>query len=153
MLRSQILSKIIPGFRIENNFIHTTPICDRIYKLTRMRVVDNSEIGKRAMLTGRPPKVIHIYNKKGVGMVGDKVMVAIRGEKKKGIIVGCKEMQDTRVPRYDSNNIVLVDDNGSPLGNRIFVPIPTILRTRMKEKMHAKGADYTKILAIASRFV
>lgn len=118
-----------------------------------MRVVDNSEIGKKAMLTGRPPKVIHIYNKKGVGTIGDKVMVAIRGEKKKGIIVGCREMQAARVPRYDSNNLVLVDDNGTPLGNRIFVPIPTILRTRMKEKMHAKGADYTKILAIASRFV
>lgn len=118
-----------------------------------MRVVDNSEIGKKAMLTGRPPKVIHIYNKTGVGTIGDKVMVAIRGEKKKAIVVGCKQMQDTRVPRYDSNNIVLVDDNGTPLGNRIFVPIPTILRTRMKERMHAKGADYTKILAIASKFV
>lgn len=153
MLRSQILSKLTTGLRIESNFIHTSPTCNQIYKLTRMRVVDNSEIGKRAMLTGRPPKVIHIYNKKGVGTIGDKVMVAIRGEKKKAIIVGCKQMQDARVPRYDSNNIVLVDDNGTPLGNRIFVPIPTILRTRMKERMHAKGADYTKILAIASRFV
>lgn len=86
-------------------------------------------------------------------ILGDKVLVAIRGEKKKGILVGLKQNQKTKVPKFDSNNIVLIDDNGTPLGTRIHVPIPTILRTILKEKTQAKGADYTKLLGIASRFV
>jgi large subunit ribosomal protein L14 len=115
--------------------------------------VDNSEIGKRAMMEGKPPKTIHVYNQKRIGFIGDKVMVAIKGQKKKGILVGMKQMQNSKVPRFDTNNVVLIDDNGTPLGTRIFVPIPTILRTILKEKTRAKGADYTKLLAIASRFV
>lgn len=79
--------------------------------------------------------------------------MAIKGQKKKGILVGVKQIQKVRVPKFDTNNVVLIDDMGTPLGNRIFVPIPTMLRTIMKEKTHSKGADYTKILAIASRFV
>jgi hypothetical protein len=49
---------------------HTSSVCGHIIKLTRLRVVDNSEIGKQAMAEGKPPKCIHIYNKKGVGTVG-----------------------------------------------------------------------------------
>lgn len=85
--------------------------------------------------------------------MGDKVLVAIKGQKKKGILVGLRQNQKIKVPKFDTNNVVLIDDTGTPLGNRIFVPIPTILRTIMKEKTHQKGADYTKILAIASRFM
>lgn len=85
--------------------------------------------------------------------LGDRILVAIGGEKKKGILVGLKAPQASKVPRFDSNNLVLIDDNGTPLGTRIHVPIPHILRTLMKEKTHSKGADYTKLIAIASRFV
>ncbi|XP_057330004.1 39S ribosomal protein L14, mitochondrial [Microplitis mediator] len=133
--------------------IHMTAVNNEIRKLTRLRVVDNSEIGKRAMLEGKPPKCIHIYNKKGVGFIGDRVLVAIRGEMKKGILVGLRQIQNPKVPKFDSNNIVLIDDNGTPLGTRIHVPIPHILRTILKQKTHSKGADYTKLIAIASRFV
>ncbi|XP_076753446.1 mitochondrial ribosomal protein L14 [Xylocopa sonorina] len=133
--------------------ISTTTISNQIIKLTRLRVVDNSEIGKQAMMEGKPPRCIHIYNKKGVGYIGDRVLVAIKGQKKKGILVGLKQKQSPKVPKFDSNNIVLIDDNGTPLGTRIHVPIPHILRTIMKEKTHSKGADYTKLLAIATNFV
>ncbi|XP_019866159.1 39S ribosomal protein L14, mitochondrial [Aethina tumida] len=133
--------------------LHTTSACNEIQKMSRLRVVDNSDIGKQAMAEGKPPKCIHVYNKTGIGKIGDKVLVAIRGEKKKGILVGLKQNQKTKVPKFDSNNIVLIDDNGTPLGTRIHVPIPTILRTILKEKTQAKGADYTKLLGIASRFV
>ncbi|CAH2230209.1 jg7915 [Pararge aegeria aegeria] len=133
--------------------IHTTPSLNEVRLLTRLRVVDNSEIGKRAMAEGKPPKVICVYNKKRVGLIGDRVMVAIKGQKKKGILVGLKQNQKVKVPKFDSNNIVLIDDNGTPLGTRIHVPIPTILRTILKERTHAKGADYTKLLGIATRFV
>ncbi|RZB40466.1 39S ribosomal protein L14, mitochondrial [Asbolus verrucosus] len=105
------------------------------------------------MAEGKPPKCIHVYNKTGVGYIGDKVLVAIKGEKKKAILVGLKQNQKPKVPKFDNNNIVLIDDNGTPLGTRIHVPIPTILRTILKEKTHAKGADYTKILGIASKFI
>jgi len=45
-----------------------------IRKMTRLRVVDNSNIGRAAELAGRPAKCIHIYNKKGIGYLGDKVL-------------------------------------------------------------------------------
>lgn len=138
---------------MQNSAFHTTNAMQEIRKLSRLRVVDNSEIGKRAMAEGKPPRVIHVYNKKEIGLIGDKVMVAIKGEKKKGILVGLKQVQMPKVPKFDTNNVVLIDDTGTPLGTRIHVPIPTILRTIMKEKTHAKGTDYTKMLAIASRFV
>ncbi|XP_031843775.1 mitochondrial ribosomal protein L14 [Nomia melanderi] len=133
--------------------ICTSTVSNQIIKLTRLRVVDNSAIGKQAMLEGKPPRCIHVYNKVGVGYIGDKVLVAIRGEKKKGILVGLKQRQNPKVPKFDSNNIVLIDDNGTPLGTRIHVPIPHILRTILKEKTYSKGADYTKLLAIATKFI
>lgn len=132
---------------------HTTNVCNEIRLLARLRVVDNSEIGKRAMAEGKPPRVICVYNKRKVGYVGDRVLMAIKGEKKKGILVGLKKRQMPKLPRFDTNNVVLIDDNGTPLGTRIHVPIPSILRTKLKEQTHAKGADYTKLLAIATRFV
>jgi len=133
--------------------LHTTPACCEIRKLSRLRVVDNSDLGKRAMAEGRPPRCIHVYNKRGIGLIGDKVLVAIKGQMKKGILVGLKQKQRLKQPQFDSNNLVLIDDNGSPLGTRIHVPIPTVLRTILKEKTLSKGADYTKVLAIASRYV
>lgn len=154
LLSTWLQSPILPVLtRMSVNKFHTTAACLEIRKLTRLRVVDNSEIGKIAMVEGKPPKCIHIYNKVGVGKIGDKVLVAIKGQKKKGILVGLKQKQKPKVPKFDSNNLVLIDDNGTPLGTRIHVPIPTILRTILKEKTQAKGADYTKVLAIASRFV
>lgn len=146
-----LLNPLKPHF--QKNHFHTTPTCNEIRKLARLRVVDNSEIGKRAMAEGKPPRCIHIYNKRSIGFIGDRVMVAIKGEKKKGILVGLKQIQLPKIPRFDSNNLVLIDDNGTPLGTRIHVPIPTILRTILKEKTHSKGADYTKLLAISSRFL
>lgn len=139
--------------RLAANLFHTTSVCNEVRLLTRLRVVDNSEIGRRAMMEGKPPKTICVYNRTKVGLIGDKVLMAIKGEKKKGILVGLKQLQKTKVPKFDTNNVVLIDDNGTPLGTRIFVPIPTVLRTILKERTRAKGADYTKLLAIASRFV
>lgn len=149
-----ILSTIVrQSSLIHSHQIHTTAVCNEIRKLARLRVVDNSEIGKRAMAEGKPPRVIHVYNKKSVGFIGDRVLMAIKGEKKKGILVGLKQNQKTNVPKYDSNNVVLIDDNGTPLGTRIHVPIPNVLRTILKERTHSKGADYTKLLAIATKFL
>ena len=46
-------------------------------KQTRLRCVDNSEIGKQAMLEGKPPKCIHVYNKRGIGFIGNLLISKI----------------------------------------------------------------------------
>lgn len=74
-------------------------------------------------------------------------------KKKKGILVGVVKDQKPNIPRFDSNNVVLIEHNGTPVGTRIHVPIPHLLRTILKEKTHAKGADYTKLLSIATKFL
>ncbi|XP_062319682.1 large ribosomal subunit protein uL14m [Osmerus eperlanus] len=114
-----------------------------IQKLTRVRVVDNSSLGNTPH--HRSPRVIHVYTKNGFGKVGDRVLLAIKGQKKKALIVGQKMPGERMSPRFDSNNVVLIEDNGNPTGTRIKVPIPTHLR-----KMEG---DYSKLLAIANRFV
>ena len=128
-----------------SGFFSTTMTLNEIRKLTRLRVVDNSAIGRAAELAGKPAKVIHIYKKTGVGLLGDKVLVAIQGQKKRGYVVGLRQKQAPMVPRFDSNNVVLVEDNGTPTGTRIRVPVPSCLRGM-------KG-DFTKILACATKFV
>ncbi|XP_051935623.1 39S ribosomal protein L14, mitochondrial [Hippocampus zosterae] len=115
-----------------------------IQKMTRVRVVDNSSLGNTPY--HRPPRVIHVYTKNGVGKVGDKVLLAIKGQKKAALIVGHKMPGERMNPRFDSNNVVLIEENGNPTGTRIKVPIPTHLRKRME-------GDYSKVLAIASSFV
>ncbi|KAM4772214.1 large ribosomal subunit protein uL14m isoform 1-T2 [Rhinophrynus dorsalis] len=117
--------------------------CGAIQKLTRVRVVDNSTLGNTPY--HRPPKCIHVYNKSGVGKVGDKVLLAIKGQKKKALIVGHKMPGPSMTPRFDSNNVVLIEDNGNPVGTRIKTPIPTSLRK--------KEGEYSKVLAIAQNFV
>ena len=112
--------------------------------LSRVRVIDNSPLGKAAANAGKPAKIIHVYNKSDVGRIGDKVLVAIMGEKKKGYIVGCRQKQKTNVPRFDTNNVVLIEENGNPSGTRIKNPIPSCLRG---------NEDFTKIISIATRFV
>lgn len=57
-----LLNKLKPGQL--SCGLHTTARLDEVQLLTRLRVVDNSEIGKRAMAEGKPPKVICVYNKK-----------------------------------------------------------------------------------------
>ena len=131
-----------------------------VRKQHRLRCVDNSKIGREAMAEGKPPKVIHVYSsRKGrrsggaLGKLGDRVLCSVKGEKIQGIIVGMKIAQKPGIPRFDTNNVVLIDPMGNPLGTRIHVPIPNSIRPILKEKTHAKKADYTKLLAIATRFV
>lgn len=153
LLSGRLLVSIKHISLINTHHFHTTAVCNEIRKMARLRVVDNCDIGRRAMAEGKPPRVIHVYTKNSVGYVGDMVLMAIKGEKKKGVLVGLRQNQEPNIPRFDSNNVVLIDDNGTPLGTRIHVPIPSILRKILKEKSHKKGPDYTKILAIASRII
>ncbi|XP_046649113.1 39S ribosomal protein L14, mitochondrial-like [Daphnia pulicaria] len=152
-LQVQNFARIIPLTVPFCRSFHQCQTLNQIQLLTRLRVVDNSPIGKEAMLEGRPPKCIHVYNKTGVGTIGDKVLVAIKGQKKKAVIIGCKQKQKPLIPKFDSNNIVLIEDNGSPIGTRIHVPMPSILRKILKDRSVAKKIDFTKLLSIATKFV
>ncbi|XP_041644881.1 39S ribosomal protein L14, mitochondrial [Cheilinus undulatus] len=144
-----LLSKPFTGLLIEASSMvqqrsfSVSAVAAAIQKMSRVRVVDNSTLGNTPY--HRAPRVIHVYTKNGVGKVGDKVLLAIKGQKKKALIVGLKMPGDRMTPRFDSNNVVLIEDNGNPTGTRIRIPIPTQLR-----KMEGESS---KILAIASSFV
>ncbi|CAH8436973.1 unnamed protein product [Schistosoma intercalatum] len=97
------------------------------------------------VLSIKPAKCIRVYNKRNKGTIGDKVLVAVNGEMKKGWIVGARLPSVNGWPRFDSNNVVLIDNDGNPLGTRILVPVPARLRSL--------SGDITKILSIASSFV
>ncbi|KAI5251176.1 39S Ribosomal Protein L14 [Manis pentadactyla] len=121
----------------------TTGSLSAIQKMTRVRVVDNSALGNTPY--HRPPRCIHVYNKNGVGKVGDRILLAIKGQKKKALIVGHRMPGPRMSPRFDSNNVVLIEDNGNPVGTRIKTPIPSSLRQR--------EGEFSKVLAIAQNFV
>ncbi|KAF7240394.1 hypothetical protein EG68_10949 [Paragonimus skrjabini miyazakii] len=93
----------------------------------------------------KPALCIRVCNSQNKGRIGDKVVVAVGGQKKKGWIVGTRQQSRDGWPRFESNNIVLVDDEGNPLGTRILVPIPARLRSL--------SGDVSKILSIATTFV
>ena len=135
-----------------HSFIYcsTSAARQHIINRTRLRVVDNTLLGREAELAGKRVRCIQVYkhSKPGrlpVGTIGDKILVSIMGQKKKAYIVGVKQKQRAMVPKMDSNNIVLIEDNGTPTGTRIRVPIPSMLR--------GKSGDVTKILSIATKFV
>lgn len=75
LTRSSGLLKFSSTYTVAKNHFHVTPCVSEIQKMTRLRVVDNSEIGKRAMAEGKPPKCIHVYNKTGIGMIGKPYQV------------------------------------------------------------------------------
>lgn len=119
----------------------------QIRKLTQLNIVDNSKIGMQVKEAGKKVKVIHIYNKTKtpVGGLGDKVLVTILGQMKKGVVVGCKQIQRPFVPKFDRNNVVLIDNNNVPLGTRITAPLPNVLRQ--------KGPLTARLMAIGTKFV
>ncbi|KAL8604809.1 hypothetical protein ACOMHN_028437 [Nucella lapillus] len=125
-------------------FSTTTPL-QELRKLSRVRVVDNSSLGRAAAVAGKPARVLHVYNKEGVARLGDKVLLAVRGQKKRAYVVGVRQRQRPGVPRFDTNNVVLVEDSGTPLGTRVTAPIPSMLRSQ--------EGDLVKILSLATKFV
>ncbi|XP_077585549.1 large ribosomal subunit protein uL14m isoform X1 [Stigmatopora nigra] len=144
------LTRSVTGILAETSYLISqrtfgvSAVAAAIQKMTRVRVVDNSSLGNTPY--HRPPRVIHVYTKNGIGKVGDKVLLAIKGQKKPALIVGHKMPGARMQARFDSNNVVLIEDNGNPTGTRIKVPIPTHLREKIE-------GEYSKVLAIASSFV
>jgi large subunit ribosomal protein L14 len=126
-------------------FNSTSSLLNHVQKTTRMKIVDDSQLAKDGMAYKRAPRIIHVYNKKGIGLLGDKILLAVNGQKQKAIIVGCKNYDRLEsMTCFDTNNCVLVDDADTPLGTRILAPIPATLR---------RHPNCAKITAIATRFL
>ena len=135
--------KTVPT-QIARNFSVSAKV-NHVQFLTRMKIVDDSQLARDGMTYKRAPKIIHVYNKKRIGSIGDKILLAVKGQKQKAIVVGCKnEHRRDGLPNFDTNNCVLVDDQDTPLGARVTVPIPAKLRS---------NPNCAKIVAIATKFV
>ncbi|CAF0969448.1 unnamed protein product [Rotaria sordida] len=149
-----ILGKLLPttiDFITYRSFSMTVPLY-HLQKVSRVHVVDNSKLALDGNVYKRMPRIIHCYKKNNnltrtrlTAGLGDKVLLAIKGQMKKAIIVGCQQrIRKPNVPQFDKNNVVLIDDDGNPIGTRILAPIPAFFRTR---------GDLAKIAAIATTFV
>jgi len=117
---------------------------------SHLSVADNSGV-KRVWAIG----VLHRGNKK-MGTIGDVITAHVREAEpdalvKKGEVVRCVLVR-TRAPicradgttvRFDSNAVVLIDNQGNPRGTRVFGPVARELRERR----------FTKIISLAPEVV
>ncbi|MEL6258553.1 MAG: 50S ribosomal protein L14 [Pseudomonadota bacterium] len=84
--------------------------------------------------------------------VGDTIVVSIKeaipkgkvkkGDVRKAVVVRVSKdikRPDGSVIRFDTNSAVLVNNNGEPIGTRIFGPVPRELR----------GKNHMKIISLA----
>ena len=80
--------------------------------------------------------------------IGDIIVVSIKeaiprgrvkkGEVRRAIVVRVRkdiQRRDGSVIRFDSNAAVLINNNGEPLGTRIFGPVPRELRAKNQMKI------------------
>ncbi|RCN43108.1 ribosomal protein L14p/L23e [Ancylostoma caninum] len=134
----------------------TRPPVMGIHRRTRCNVVDNSALGKEAHMSGKRAYCIDVYKqgrrKKHLphATLGDKILVAIRGQMRKAYVVGANTHVHLRkhgIPVTDTNNIVLLDEEGNPLGNRITAPIPA----KLLEKKDRP--QFAKVIALANKFI
>ncbi|CAK5088730.1 unnamed protein product [Meloidogyne enterolobii] len=134
----------------------TRPPTYGIQRRTELVCIDNSEIGKDANMSGRLAYCIWVY-KRGYrkrhmpkAELGDKILVAIRGEMRRAIVVGATQHAFIRkhgIPSTDTNNIVLLDDKENPIGNRVLGPMPSYLM-RLREKQPI----LQKVCALGKKF-
>jgi len=121
-----------------------------IYMKTILDVADNSGARKASF--------IGVLNARGrrSAQVGELVRVNIKesapragvkkGEVVKAVIVRQKfpvRRADGTYVKFDSNAVVIVDDNGNPRGTRVFGPVARELRSM----------DYMKIVSLAPEVV
>ena len=115
-----------------------------IIQYTKLNVADNS--GAKSI------QVIQVYGKKRVAYVGSKVIATVKSaivngtvkkkEKVQAIIVRQKfpiKRKDGTVVKFSDNAAVIIKDDKSPKGTRIFGPVARELRE----------ADFTKIVSLA----
>lgn len=115
---------------------------------TMLDVADNT-----GAKTARCIKVLGSTRRRYAG-VGDVVVVAVQkslpngsikhGQVVKGVIVRCKQPTrrvDGSYVRFDSNAIVIVDNDNNPKGTRIFGAVARELRERRFMKIISLAAE------------
>lgn len=70
MFSKSLIMQLPTALSVTKRSFHISHIKNEIQKMTRLRVVDNSDIGRQAMAEGKPPKCIHVYNRTGIGLIG-----------------------------------------------------------------------------------
>lgn len=70
-------------------------------------------------------KFVDLERRYNNGTVGDLVLVSVGAEFKRGLILGMSKHHKTFRPYFDKNNVVLLNDDGSPAGTRILAPVPS----------------------------
>lgn len=112
--------------------------------LTKLRFVDNCESAKRATKTDQP-YCIKLPRDKKVAGFGEIITIAHRGKVHKALIVGNRKPGSKRLPCYDAHHIIMLNEKLEPVGTRIVAPIPSELRR--------KSGQWSKVLAIATKFI
>lgn len=112
---------------------------------SRLRVADNTGAKELLVMTV-------LGQRKKIASVGDVVRCAVKvaaphgsikkSEKVKAVIVRTSypvRRADGSYLRFDENAAVIIDDNGNPVGTRIFGPVARELREK----------EYMKIVSLA----
>ena len=141
MYPSHIIRPLFPLARLQ------TPLhwqgSRSVVLLTRLKLVDNSENAKKVTRLDKPYCIKLPKNKK-VGKFGDVIKIAHRGKVHNALIVSNRQPSKW-LPRYDSSNIILLNEKLEPVGTRIIGPLPSAIRR--------KEGQYSKVIAIATRFI
>lgn len=98
-------------------------------------------IGRSGTLFGRVGDIVSVNIKESAPDAAVK-----RGAVAKGVIVRTRNpirRPDGTVLRFDSNALVLIDNQKNPIGTRIFGPVPRELRDR----------DFMKIISLAPEVI
>ena len=111
--------------------------------LTRLTLVDNSENAKKVTRLDRPYCIKLPKNSKVAGF-GEIITIAHRGKVHKALIVSNRR-PSKRLPRFDTHNIILLNDRLEPVGTRIRAPLPSVIRKRDRQ--------LSKVIAIATKFI
>lgn len=119
------------------------PFTRSVTLLSSFSYADNTNNAKHVTRMDKPYCIKLPKNKKSAGF-GEIVTVAHRGKVHKALLVGNRKISKT-LPRYDKEYIVLLNDKLEPIGTRITIPLPAQLRLQ-KER-------YSKVIAIATRFI
>ena len=121
-----------------------------IYMKTLLDVADNSGARKASFIgvlnargrrSAQIGELVRVNIKESVPRAGVK-----KGEVVKAVIVRQKfpvRRADGTYIKFDSNAVVIVDDNGNPRGTRVFGPVARELRSM----------DYMKIVSLAPEVV
>ena len=92
--------------------------------------------------------------------MGDVILITVGAEFRRALFVGQTKYHQTFKPFYESNNVIIFNDDGSPAGTRINAPIPSWFRDpkqikRIEQQAARVNMDVqmSKVIAICPQFI